>query len=606
MKYKAIFSIIATLLFIGGVAFVWNEKNLSLYKTQVSEKHMRTSLVKAQTTDPKTLAWNAANRNQRVDLPGNFSIYDQGVHWNDHRLVDADSNTFVLYDSNYAHDSKTVYYQGPMNSDDGEYIYLIQGADVATFQTLHQGYAKDRYHVYLKGEEVKDADPATFSVVSQDLSYFAKDKNFVYKENRRLENIDPEWFRILDGSQLGNKYLVDDKRVWLEAWFKDGNGSLEIREVSGADPETFVILGGVWGKDKKGAFYGTHFLENSDPDTFEVLGTGYEESYKSSYAKDKNTVYFTYKKVENADPISFRVVDGVWLLLDAFGEDDRAAFRNEKLFSKVDLSYFKRGLFPPQVKMLSRHYIEYNGGVYYVSRSTQSADPIVLLDADIETFQVLKNGFARDHTNVFFEDTKIAEDRDGSFEIIKDTYGKDKNSVYYGSKAIKDADPSTFSLLSGSKYRKDKDSVFYEEGSFEVKKLDADVSTFRPIAETYLNYGVDKTHVFVNDKFLYDALPESFVYLGSDYSKDARRVFYQGLVVQDADLKTFSILGDGLTSELGYQGAPTYMSYAKDKDRVFCGYEILDGADPETFTLKGKNGMPRDKLHHYDGCGIRD
>lgn len=74
MKYKVIFSIIATLLFIGGVAFVWNEKNLSLYKTQVSEKHMRTSLVKAQTTDPKTLAWNAANRNQRVDLPGNFSI----------------------------------------------------------------------------------------------------------------------------------------------------------------------------------------------------------------------------------------------------------------------------------------------------------------------------------------------------------------------------------------------------------------------------------------------------------------------------------------------------------------------------------------------------
>jgi uracil-DNA glycosylase len=40
----------------------------------------------------------------------------------------------------------------------------------------------------------------------------------------------------------------------------------------------------------------------------------------------------------------------------------------------------------------------------------------------------------------------------------------------------------------------------------------------------------------------------------------------------------------------------------RDKENVFCEGNILSGADVGSFILKGKNGMPQDKLHRYNRC----
>ena len=300
-------------------------------------------------------------------------------------------------------------------------------------------------------------------------------------------------------------------------------------------------------RDKERAYYGVEAIEDSDPKTFQVLGTNNHDFGQMAYAKDRNNVYYTSKRIFDADPLSFEIVENVWMLSGSFGKDKNSAYRDGEIFSKQDLISLQKSRVPLSAKHLGGNYYLYLGVVSYYLPPVQSAPclcPVYakasssdFVHADPTTFKFLKGKYARDEKNIYYDGSFLTHDPTQSFTLLTEPYAKDSQKVFFGNDVIEGAIPQTFQILSAG-YSKDESSVFYN-----TKKV-------------------------------------------------------PGVV----DIDTFSVLGKGLSSDVGYHGSAVYYSYAKDSSQVFCLGEILTGADVRTFVLKGKNGMPQDKFRYYDGC----
>jgi len=146
--------------------------------------------------------------------------------------------------------------------------YVISGADAASFRPIKDGYAKDRSHVYLKGEVIPDADPATFTILS---GGYAKDVHRVFLSRCSLPGADPDTWRFI-----------------AEFWSRDATFVFQGHcVVPGANPDTFRYIKDSWAIDGKRAYHHLAFypddcsgfgpfnrlsvFEDIDPTTFLVI-----------------------------------------------------------------------------------------------------------------------------------------------------------------------------------------------------------------------------------------------------------------------------------------------------------------------------------------------
>ncbi|MDH5656551.1 MAG: DKNYY domain-containing protein [Spirochaetia bacterium] len=181
------------------------------------------------------------NKNGKVYWTG----CNEGQGSYQYELIGADSNYFtVLKDSDYAKDNKYAYYKGSR----------LNNVQVEHFQSIGNGYAKDRNKVFFSGRDVEGAHALSFEAL-QDSPYMGKDKTDYYNQIHKLNVCHFESFRYL-----------------TQNWSKD---NLCVYGSSG---------------DK---------LESADPETFEIMNY--------YFTKDKNNVYFFEKKINGADPASFKV-----------------------------------------------------------------------------------------------------------------------------------------------------------------------------------------------------------------------------------------------------------------------------------------------------------
>lgn len=579
------------------IASQYGMKKEETANKKVSEVSLLEALIRTVTVE------GDRNFEKRVTLSEDFSKDENAVYWlGSYIVMNADVNSFQIYDNEYARDSQRVYFNGYVEGGSTRKLYQILGADVSTFESLGNGYARDKNHAYFRGNDIAGADAASFAGVDQPFVYYAKDKNSAYSGADRLSNFNASTFRVYEGSSPGGMYLLDDQRVWLHTWFSDSD-AYEMREIVSADPDTFKVLKGVWAIDKNQAFYGTHPIEGVDLKTYEVFGKDDGDPRLMMYAKDESNVYYTFNKVASADAKTFQPVENVWIFPANYGEDEKSAYRNGEIFPKNDLLFFKRGQLPPSVKDLGSRYFRYDGAIYHYPVSVQAAESMdLMVDVDPDTFRILKNGYARDDKRVYYQGEMIVEDPLNTFEILRGSYSKDAESIYYGSKKIDGADPSTFSFIRNSDFTMDKNSVYFYE-NFNVRKIEsADPATFQVVLGSAGNYGRDDRHVFIGDHVLESAIPQSFRYLDVEYSKDSESVYFGEKKINNVDPVSFKVFGSGLSTERGYHDSVVYYSYAKDKEHVFCEADILSGADIKTFILKGKNGMPQDKFHRYNWC----
>jgi len=119
-----------------------------------------------------------------------------------------------------------------------------------------------------------------------------------------------------------------------------------------------------------------------------------------------------------------------------------------------------------------------------------------------------------------------------------------------------DADPTSFEVLPGTKYARDKGKVYYPKQLMCSDSADCGIC-------------------YCTDYVVEHARPASFQYLGNEYAADGPVVYFRGRVLKDADGQSARVIVKG-----------EYLYLLIDRAHVFVHEKILAGADPQTFTVQ--------------------
>jgi DKNYY family len=218
----------------------------------------------------------------------------------------ADPGSFKAFDTTYARDRSSVYYNG----------HAVSGADASSFEVLDRpGFAKDRDHVYQLDRPIS-GDPAHFELLDGGLS---KDGTAVYWTDGSVLSDDPAHFAVVSNN---DHYVFTKDSRTVQA-----NGN----PIADADPATFRVLQGAYGQDDKHIFYFTGQIPDADAVTFRAL--------EGPYAIDARHVYWMGKTIDGADPATFRVLNAAF----ECSADQQHAYYRQSVIANTDPRTFPPG-----------------------------------------------------------------------------------------------------------------------------------------------------------------------------------------------------------------------------------------------------------------------
>jgi hypothetical protein len=263
------------------------------------------------------------------------------------------------------------------------------------------------------------------------------------------------------------------------------------------------------------------------------------------------------------------------------------------------------------------------------------------------TKRLIMKGYSEFRTEVYGSVVCIAKDRGypsetykwevlssadaKTFENLDDEYSRDKNFVFYRGRAI-DADSKTFTLdaqwqtdqmanfiRGGIPYKRDDQNIYFEGQKVPVK----DISKFRIIdfCDSYL-CATDGISVFKEGKIVPGVnLNSLFSFQACQYTKDDKRVYYGGEVIEGANVDTFNVYGEdkdcyaydksgmyyegevvleGVSSRLQEVSPGDPFSPDGDGKNIYYDGKRLD-IDIDTFQYLGK-GVSKDAVSVYYGA----
>jgi hypothetical protein len=233
----------------------------------------------------------------------------------------ANASSFEVFDRTYARDSEHVYINGqvldgaqaesfelldrPGFSRDGERVYQHDrpiSTDPENFELLESGLAKDGAAVYWSDGSVLSEDPQNFTIISDVAHYlFAKDSRTVYVNGNPIAGASPATFRVLQGA-----YSRDDEHVF---YFDE--------EITDADATTFRTLRGPYALDSQRVYWMGKTIDGADPVTFVVLNANFECS------ADRTRAFYRQTVIADADPATFpqgKIVTGCSEMSISFSE----------------------------------------------------------------------------------------------------------------------------------------------------------------------------------------------------------------------------------------------------------------------------------------------
>jgi len=195
----------------------------------------------------------------------------------------------------YKIENDKVYYEY-WNEGSGQGKRLIEEADAVTFQTVEFdcdcsfAFGKDKNHLFIDGELIKNIDPNTFKFIG---NYIFRDKDSAYFfgfynniNDCVIKGVNPDKIRLI-------KY----------PWAKADNFLIHGRDtVNIADINEFVPIDDDWGKTKKHIVNNNEILYGADVETFKITS--------SFQGKDKNYNYeFCIINEDDFKKISYKSFD---------------------------------------------------------------------------------------------------------------------------------------------------------------------------------------------------------------------------------------------------------------------------------------------------------
>lgn len=491
--------------------------------------------------------------------------------------------------------------------------------DFSTFKYFGiLNYYKDKNSFYYRSDNDLKKIKSEIDVKSADkvleLNDFVKDKNNLYyfsngKINKINLNIDVNSLVFLDNNNSSYSSYIKDRN---NVYFVDNeNGKVKI--VKNADKNTFQIVNGNYGVDRKNVYYDGEKLDSvgieglkifddnylkDNKNVYEIYTTddgktkiraiknlnidvaSFEDIFKEAFYKDKNSVYYVdmtedkqeLKKLEGADADTFE--PGI------FSKDKNSVYIDKQKLKGVSPKGF-------EVLNSDLSFIKDYKNVYYLSENENGTTytPVVLNinGVDISTFELVENSsmgihaYFKDSRNVYFFTTSNASN---IIEIRK----------------VNGADPKTFKYSGYYYYGKDDKNVYL----FNKRANGIDAKTFEKVS---YNIAKDKNGLYILEsinefemrtkKLKIDGLDwKSFVNIDEDYYKDKNNVYYESdnnlYKIENADLKTFEILDSSYTG---------YGNFSKDKDYIYLNNKKLEEIDAKTFEkmwanlIRDKNGI---------------
>ena len=489
--------------------------------------------------------------------------------------------------------------------------------DFSTFKYFEiLNYYKDKNSFYYRSDNDLKKIKSGIDVKSADkvleLNDFVKDKNNLYYfSNGKIEkinfNIDVkslEFFDDIDSSY--SSYIKDRNNVYF---VDNKNGKVKI--VKNADKNTFQIINGNYGVDRKNVYYDGEKLDSvgieglkifddsylkDNKNVYEIYTTddgktkirtiknlnidvaSFENILKEAFYKDKNSVYYVdmtedkqeLKKLEGADADTFE--------LGIFSKDKNSVFIDKQRLEGVSPKGF-------EVLNSDLSFIKDYKNVFYLDRAEDGITFIPRVQniegVDIATLEFAGGHYSnyyKDKNNVYFVDNrddkikfkKLAYVNPKTFEMVDDTFARDDKNLYIFEYKLDGIDPKTFKKLS---YRmvKDKNGLYFLE---DIEKENDNIE----IKVQKLNIkGLDL---------------KTFEHIDGDYYKDKNYVYYESdnnlYKIENTDLKTFEILDSSYTG---------YGNFSKDKDYIYLNNKKLEEIDAKTFEkmranlIRDKNGI---------------
>ena len=481
-------------------------------------------------------------------------------------------------------------------------------------------YYKDKnsfyYHSDNDFKKIKSGIDVGSAEKVLELNDFVKDKNNLYYfSNGKIEkinlNIDVnslEFFDDIDSSY--SSYIKDKNNVYF---VDNKNGKVKI--VKNADKNTFQIVNGNYGVDRKNVYYDGEKLDSVGIEGLEIFDDNYlkdsknvyeiyttddgktkirtiknlnidvasfENIFKEVFYKDKNSVYYVdmtedkqeLKKLEGADADTFE--------LGIFSKDKNSVFIDKQRLE---------GVSPKGFEILDNdlNFIKDYKNVFYLDRAEDGITFIPRVQntegVDVATLESVGKSFFKDYfkdkNNVYIVASERPISTDSintklnfykliganpkTFELI-DNFGRDDKNVYFLDKKLKGIDAKTFEEISFS-IVKDKNGlhILLNSDDFGIKTRNLKIS------------GLDL---------------KTFKKLENGYYKDKNNVYYDLdnnlYTIKNADLATFEVLNSPYSSSI---------YFAKDKNNVYYQNKKINGIVADSFEqiqsnfIKDKNGI---------------
>ena len=481
-------------------------------------------------------------------------------------------------------------------------------------------YYKDKnsfyYHSDNDFKKIKSGIDIKSAEKVLELNDFVKDKNDLYYfSNGKIEkinlNIDVNSLVFFDNNSSSYSSYIKDRN---NVYFVDNkNGKVKI--VKNADKNTFQILNGNYGVDRKNVYYDGEKLDSvgieglkifddnylkDNKNVYEIYTTddekikiraiknlnidvaSFEDIFKEAFYKDKNSVYYVdmtedkqeLKKLEGADADTFE--------LGIFSKDKNSVFIDKQRLE---------GVSPKGFEILDNdlNFIKDYKNVFYLDRAEDGITFIPRVQntegVDVATLESVGKSFFKDYfkdkNNVYIVASERPISTDSintklnfykliganpkTFELI-DNFGRDDKNVYFLDKKLKGIDAKTFEEISFS-IVKDKNGlhILLNSDDFGIKTRNLKIS------------GLDL---------------KTFKKLENGYYKDKNNVYYDLdnnlYTIKNADLATFEVLNSPYSSSI---------YFAKDKNNVYYQNKKINGIVADGFEqiqsnfIKDKNGI---------------
>ena len=491
----------------------------------------------------------------------------------------------TIANAEYFKENGEVYYKMPYF----EIKSKVKGADAKTLENVGEDnmemagfFGKDSKNTYFIGKKIKDVSPKGFEIL--DAKYVKDDKNLYKLEDKlssyfssneiktkkvSIDGLDVKSFKVLENNKDSYfDYYVDKSNVYID---KDN-----LEKITGADRNSFEILGYSIARDKNNVYNKGEKLGNIDIASFKYFDNG--------IAKDKNRVFYMdeRKDIKNADAKTFERMGESYYFRD---KNNVFALKNDYSDSNYNLVLeMSKNIDRSSFDILNAEFGKDKNGVYYFGEKIDgiSSNNAKVVKALGNSDYILQSG--NDHylmtvnekdsdNNERFEIKKI-----DSLNIDFDTFKyfemsnlyKDKNSFYYHldsdlKKITSDIDvKSAEKVLKLNDFIKDKNNLYYySNGKIEKINLKIDVNNLEYLDDensTFSNYLRDGKNVYFVDneygkvKIMKNVDRNTFKVVNGNYGVDSKNVYCFGEKLDFVELDGLKIFNE---------------IYLKDKKNVY-------------------------------------